>query len=152
MRDQYIPDMTERFPEGLNGVDMYQSHDPEDQMWSSMEDEYNDYLEEILDNIQYYPDDELQSIYQDIRTGYDDDDLNNLSDTLEVKLIRAIENEWDRRQSEIQSAPKSHFIVWYKAGDEDDYEILQAASLDDAISLAKASYGNDVEDVQPYEP
>lgn len=156
MRDQYIPDMTERFPEGLDGVDMYQSYDPEEQMWNSMQDEYNDYLQEIIDNIQSYPDDELQRIYEDERSGYEGMDLDDYKDDMSVKLIRAIENEWDRRQSERESAPKSHFIAWYNdsnnAEGEDQYEIYQAADLEDAINLARADIGDALLDVEPYEP
>ena len=37
MRDCYIPDMTERFPEGLDGVDMFAPRDWEAAAWAEME-------------------------------------------------------------------------------------------------------------------
>ena len=55
MRDQYIPDLTERFPEGFGGVDMTDSFFPsrnmsdEDAIWAAMEDDYmnsDDYEED----------------------------------------------------------------------------------------------------------
>lgn len=36
----YIPDLTERYPEGFNGVDMFESYDPEYEMWAALEREY----------------------------------------------------------------------------------------------------------------
>ena len=47
----YIPDLTERFPEGFGGVDMTDRYFPdwgtyelemEERMWEAMEQEYND--------------------------------------------------------------------------------------------------------------
>ena len=40
MRDCYIPDLTERYPEGLDGVDMFEPYDIEAVMWSDMEKQY----------------------------------------------------------------------------------------------------------------
>ena len=34
----YIPDLTERFPEGLDGVDMYEPRDPEYEFWKTVEE------------------------------------------------------------------------------------------------------------------
>ena len=153
MRDQYIPDMAERFPEGMDGPDMYEPYDPEVAMWNSMRNEYEDYIQEIIDNIQSYPDDELQKIYQDEHTGWEEMDLDDFSDEPGVKLLRAIENEWDRRQAERESAPKSYFTAWYNDdNDTEQYEIYQASDLDEAISIAKADLGDSLQDVQPYDP
>lgn len=55
MRDVYIPDLTERFPEGFDGIDLtdsyfpcergYDNYDLESAMWDSMQsdDEYEDF-------------------------------------------------------------------------------------------------------------
>ena len=40
MRDCYIPDLTERFPEGFDGPDMYEPYDPEYAMWEALERDY----------------------------------------------------------------------------------------------------------------
>ena len=155
-RDQYIPDMTERYPEGLNGHDMYDPYDPEEQMWDSMADEYHDYIQEIIDNIQSYPDDELQKMYEEQRNGFGDQDPNDFSETIEVQLMKAIEKELERRGAEREAAPKPHFIAWYNdtnnAEGDDKYEIYQAADLEDAINLARADIGDALLDVEPYEP
>ena len=42
MRDYYIPDLTERFPEGLDGVDMFEPYDIETKMWDDLEREYRE--------------------------------------------------------------------------------------------------------------
>lgn len=42
MRDCYIPDLTERYPEGFNGVDMFEPYDPEAAAWEAMEREYKE--------------------------------------------------------------------------------------------------------------
>ena len=43
MRDfTYIPDITERFPEGFNGVDMLAPRDIEYEMWDAMERDYQE--------------------------------------------------------------------------------------------------------------
>ena len=42
----YIPDLTERFPEGFDGPDMYEPYNPEYAMWEAMEKDYNDTCEE----------------------------------------------------------------------------------------------------------
>ena len=34
---QYIPDLTERFPEGLDGPDMYEPRDPEEAFWDMVD-------------------------------------------------------------------------------------------------------------------
>ena len=38
--DNYIPDLTERYPEGLDGVDTLEPYDPEYAMWDALEKEY----------------------------------------------------------------------------------------------------------------
>lgn len=42
MRDCYIPDLTERYPEGLDGVDMFEPYDIEARMWDDLEREYRE--------------------------------------------------------------------------------------------------------------
>ena len=42
MRDYYIPDLTERYPEGLDGVDMFEPYDIEARMWDDLEREYRE--------------------------------------------------------------------------------------------------------------
>ena len=40
MRDYnltHIPDLTERYPEGFGGVDMYEPYDPEYEFWKTVE-------------------------------------------------------------------------------------------------------------------
>ena len=34
----YIPDLTERYPEGFDGVDMYEPRDPEYEFWKAVEE------------------------------------------------------------------------------------------------------------------
>lgn len=162
MRDQYIPDMTERFPEGPDGPDYTDSYfgggsySDEDLAWQGMEDDYNQYIQEIIDNVQHYSDEELQEIYSEQRDSFNDPDLETYKDYPEYKLLKAIEKEWDRRAAQKESAPKSHFIAWYNdsnnAEGEDQYEIYQATDLEDAINLARADIGDALLDVEPYEP
>ena len=38
VRTQYIPDLTERFPEGLDGPDMYEPRDPEEAFWKTVDE------------------------------------------------------------------------------------------------------------------
>ena len=57
MRDCYIPDLTERFPEGLNGVDMFEPYDIESKMWADMERQYKE--------------DERRAIEQISRAGFE---------------------------------------------------------------------------------
>lgn len=40
MCEPYIPDLTERYPEGFNGIDMYEPYDLEAIAWAEMEREY----------------------------------------------------------------------------------------------------------------
>jgi hypothetical protein len=51
MRYDYIPDLTERFPEGFDGVDMTPSFYGEPVDWSRAlrEDDYEEYEEEVID-------------------------------------------------------------------------------------------------------
>ena len=42
MRDCYIPDLTERYPEGFRGVDMFEPFDIESKMWDDLEREYRE--------------------------------------------------------------------------------------------------------------
>lgn len=42
MRDYYIPDLTERYPEGFDGVDMFAPRDLEAAAWAEMEREYRE--------------------------------------------------------------------------------------------------------------
>ena len=42
MRDCYIPDLTERYPEGFRGVDMFEPFDIEAKMWDDLEREYRE--------------------------------------------------------------------------------------------------------------
>ena len=46
MRDVYIPDLTERFPEGFGGVDMCEPRDIEYEMMCAMEDAMDEEMEE----------------------------------------------------------------------------------------------------------
>ena len=57
MKDCYIPDLTERFPEGLNGVDMFEPYDIESKMWADMERQYKE--------------DERRAIEQISRAGFE---------------------------------------------------------------------------------
>ena len=47
MRDCYIPDLTERFPEGFGGVDMFEPRDPEYEFWCAVEEADRLYWEEL---------------------------------------------------------------------------------------------------------
>jgi len=47
MRDCYIPDLTERFPEGFGGVDMWEPRDPEYEFWCAVEEADRQYWEEM---------------------------------------------------------------------------------------------------------
>lgn len=54
MRDQYIPDLTERFPEGFGGVDLTDKYFPsrgnysdEDAAWAAFEEEYEQHMMEV---------------------------------------------------------------------------------------------------------
>ena len=38
----YIPDLTERYPEGFDGVDMLEPRNQEYEMWSAMEKDHDD--------------------------------------------------------------------------------------------------------------
>lgn len=49
MRDCYIPDLTERYPEGLDGVDMYAPRDLEAEAWESFEREFRKAEQEAID-------------------------------------------------------------------------------------------------------
>ena len=51
MRDCYIPDLTERFPEGLDGVDMFAPRDWESAAWAEMEREYQKDQEREIERI-----------------------------------------------------------------------------------------------------
>ena len=42
MKGCYIPDLTERFPEGLDGVDMFEPYDIESKMWADLERQYKE--------------------------------------------------------------------------------------------------------------
>lgn len=42
MKDYYIPDLTERYPEGLDGVDMFEPYDIEARLWDDLEREYRE--------------------------------------------------------------------------------------------------------------
>lgn len=49
--DSYIPDMTERFPEGLDGVDMFAPRDWEAAAWAEMEREYHEAEKQEIEQI-----------------------------------------------------------------------------------------------------
>lgn len=51
MRNCYIPDLTERFPEGLNGVDMFEPYDIEAKMWADMERQYKEDERKAIEQI-----------------------------------------------------------------------------------------------------
>lgn len=160
MRDQYIPDMTERFPEGLDGIDLTDNYFPDgssldrDLAWSEMDNEYNEYLKDTAADIQAYSDEELQQMYDEL-LGNLGDKINSedFNETAEYELMKAIQDEWDRRSSEREAADKQYFIAWYNSGnDKDDYEIYQASDLDEALSLATADLGDALVDVENYQP
>ena len=160
MRDQYIPDMTERFPEGLDGIDLTDNYFPDgssldrDLAWSEMDNEYNEYLKDTAADIQAYSDEELQQMYDEL-LGNLGDKINSedFNETAEYELMKAIQDEWDRRSSEREIADTQYFIAWYNSGnDKDDYEIYQASNLDEALSLATADLGDALVDVENYQP
>lgn len=43
MSSNYIPDMTERFPEGMNGVDMTDNYDFEYDAWEMFARDFEEY-------------------------------------------------------------------------------------------------------------
>lgn len=43
----YIPDLTERYPEGFDGPDMYEPRDIEYMMWKALEREYYESEEKV---------------------------------------------------------------------------------------------------------
>lgn len=47
MRDCYIPDLTERCPEGFDGVDMYEPRDLEYEFWKAVERADADYENQL---------------------------------------------------------------------------------------------------------
>lgn len=51
MKDCYIPDLTERYPEGLDGVDMFKPYDPEAEMWDAMERDYREQEQRTIERI-----------------------------------------------------------------------------------------------------
>ena len=40
--NDYVPDLTERYPEGFGGADIFEPYDPEYAMWEAMERDYYD--------------------------------------------------------------------------------------------------------------
>ena len=50
MRD-YIPDMTERYPEGLDGVDMFAPRDLEALAWAELDREYHEAERQQIEEI-----------------------------------------------------------------------------------------------------
>ena len=53
MRDCYIPDLTERYPEGFDGVDMYERYNPEYEMWKALEMETKCERYEVVETCPY---------------------------------------------------------------------------------------------------
>ena len=51
MRDVYIPDLTERYPEGLDGVDMFAPRDLEAAAWDAMERDYRESERQEIERI-----------------------------------------------------------------------------------------------------
>ena len=51
MRDCYIPDLTERYPEGFDGVDMFAPLDWESVAWAEMEREYQEDQQQQIEQI-----------------------------------------------------------------------------------------------------
>lgn len=51
MRDYYIPDLTERYPEGFDGVDMFAPRDLEAAAWADMEREYRESERQEIERI-----------------------------------------------------------------------------------------------------
>ena len=49
--DEYIPDLTERYPEGLRGRDMFEPYDVEAEIWAEMEREYRKEQEREIERI-----------------------------------------------------------------------------------------------------
>ena len=47
MRDCYIPDLTERYPEGFGGIDMWEPRDPEYEFWCAVEEAERQEVEEL---------------------------------------------------------------------------------------------------------
>lgn len=78
--DQYIPDMTERFPEGRDGVDLTDSYFPsrgyssdEDAIWDAMADDYYSALEDRVKRWQSMTDEELENLSKEEYEEYIDD-------------------------------------------------------------------------------
>lgn len=96
MRDfamSYIPDLTERFPEGFGGVDMYEPRDPEYEFWCAVEEadraERAAYTEE--DNTDPEPNYWVSFYLQDgTQSGASlyVDDSENAYDIIEAQLIQ----------------------------------------------------------------
>ena len=62
---QYIPDITERFPEGFGGVDMTPAYFGEPVDWSRayQSEEYKQFKKEML-QYQSFTEDELREMYE----------------------------------------------------------------------------------------
>ena len=90
--EPYIPDMTERFPEGLDGPDMYDYNDPEDVMWDAMADDYYNALRDrIMNKWDKMSDEEFQQLSPEEYQEY-------LDDAEEWKEISETEGpDWERQ-------------------------------------------------------
>jgi hypothetical protein len=68
----YIPDLTERYPEGFGGVDMYEPRDPEYEFWKAVEEADKQY-EESKTTPCDYPDENGNHVcpYAETYTGYE---------------------------------------------------------------------------------
>lgn len=55
MKDCYIPDLTERFPEGFSGVDMCAPYDAELAAWESFERSYREQEQKALERFNRQP-------------------------------------------------------------------------------------------------
>lgn len=88
--EPYIPDMTERFPEGLDGPDMYDYDDPEDAMWAAMEDDYYSSLEPNLNHYREMSDEEFEALSEAEKQEYYDleDEWNEYQGTEGAQWFR----------------------------------------------------------------
>lgn len=83
MRDVYIPDMTERYPEGLNGVDMFAPYDWEADAWDELEREYQEAERQEIENI-------TRAGYEVIKQTADGWTLARCADTIRRNLILCV--------------------------------------------------------------
>lgn len=78
--DTYIPDMTERFPEGLDGVDMCAPRDLEALAWAELDREYREAERQQIEDI-------TRAGYEVIKQTADGWTLAKCADTIRRSLI-----------------------------------------------------------------